>query len=290
MEREPRVNPTHGTVVHIVGARQNRPNVARNLAPSDCPFCVGGLECPDPYDVRWFPNRWPALPDGRCEVLLYSPIHDASLATLSDESMRRLVDMWVERTNHFANRGDVGTLMIFENRGADVGATIEHPHGQLYAFDHVPRRSRERLTWRPPSAPDRHVATANGWSIAVPDASEYPIALEVWPTEKVSDLTQLSHEQCDGLARTLKNTAEVLDSLHGDALPYMMWFNQRDFSSANADNWLHIEFVSPWRDVHVMRYIAGVEVSTGEFFNPVVPEELAERLRQMFGATGGKFA
>lgn len=290
MESEPRIDPTHGTRVHVVGARQNRPNTARASSVSSCPFCVGGLECPEPYDVRWFPNRWPALPDRRCEVLLYSPLHDATLATLAPASARRLVDLWTERTAHFARRGDVGTLMIFENRGADVGATIDHPHGQLYAFDHVPHRSRERLSWLPPREPALRLASEHGWHVAVPAASQYPVALEIWPNDRAADLTELSGAQLDGLAVVLQRTMRVLDGLYDRPLPYMMWFNQRDFSSSDADNWLHVEIVSPWRDADVMRYIAGVEVSTGEFFNPVVPEELATRLRQMFGDTGGNFA
>lgn len=281
-ESSPRVNPTHGTKVHVVGARQNRPNIATNLAPDECPFCVGGRESPEPYDVRWFPNRWPALPDQRCEVLLYSPQHDASLATLPTESLLRLVELWKERTRHHSQRGDVGTLMIFENRGADVGATIEHPHGQLYAFDHVPRRAAERLHWQPPHDATKHVWSHDGWNVAVPEASEYPIALELWPSERVADLTQLTGSQTEALVSVLQHTMRVLDGVYERPLPYMMWFNQRDFSTESTDAWMHIEIVSPWRGPGVMRYIAGVEVSTGEYFNPVVPEELAERLRLLF--------
>ena len=73
-----RVDPHLGTVVHVVGTRQARPN----LPSSGCPFCPGGLEAPDPYDVRWFTNRWPAMPDERCEVVLYTPEHDATFASL----------------------------------------------------------------------------------------------------------------------------------------------------------------------------------------------------------------
>jgi UDPglucose--hexose-1-phosphate uridylyltransferase len=69
-----RTDPFLGTRVHVVGTRQSRPN----LPSSGCPFCVGGLEAPEPYDVRWFENRWPAMDGGRCEVVLYTPVHDAT--------------------------------------------------------------------------------------------------------------------------------------------------------------------------------------------------------------------
>lgn len=69
-----RIDPLSGVVTVVAGDRQGRPD-----RPEGCPFCIGGLEAPEPYDVRSFPNRWPPLPDGRAEVLLFSPEHEASL-------------------------------------------------------------------------------------------------------------------------------------------------------------------------------------------------------------------
>ena len=118
----------------VAGARQQRPN----LPASGCPFCVGGLEAPSRYDVRSFPNRWPALPDDRCEVVLYTPHHDAAFWELGVEGARRVVDLWAARTSALGARADVACVLPIENRGPEVGATIPHPHGQIYAFDAVP--------------------------------------------------------------------------------------------------------------------------------------------------------
>mgnify|MGYP003345189571 CR=1 FL=1 len=83
----PRRDPYLDTVVHIVEARQSRPNL-----PTDgCPFCVGGLEAPDPYDVKAFPNRWPALGEGNCEVVLYSPDHGTSFHGLGVPGVRKVM-------------------------------------------------------------------------------------------------------------------------------------------------------------------------------------------------------
>ena len=276
-----RVHPTHYTRVHVVQSRQTRPNTATDITQA-CPFCVGGLESPEPYDTRWFVNRWPTLSDDRCEVLLYSSQHDASLATLPIHAIRTLIDMWVERTRHHSACTDVATVLIFENRGTAVGATINHPHGQLYAFDHVPQRSQQRLNWTPPMQSDLSVSQHNDWNTAVPFASEYPVALEIWPTKAACDMMSLSTEQLDGLALTLRRIVGVLDAMYQQPLPYMMWINQRDFSSDDTSTQMNIEIVSPWRDAGVMRYIAAAEVSTGEYFNPVVPEELAATLRGLF--------
>ena len=96
---------------------------------------AGGAE---QYDVRWFPNRWPAMPDGRCEVILYTPDHDATFWSLGPEAVRKVVDLWAERSERLGAREDISYVLVFENRGAEVGATITHPHGQIYAFDFVP--------------------------------------------------------------------------------------------------------------------------------------------------------
>ena len=89
-----RIDPHLRTVVHVVGTRQARPN----LPPSGCPFCPGGLEAPEPYDVRWFANRWPAMPGDRCDVVLYTPEHDATFASLGVAGARKVIDLWADRT------------------------------------------------------------------------------------------------------------------------------------------------------------------------------------------------
>lgn len=87
--RETHVDPCLGTVVHVVRSRQRRPN-----PPSaGCPFCVGGLEAPDDYELRAFPNRWPALGEGRGEVVLYTPEHDATFASIGADGALRVIDL-----------------------------------------------------------------------------------------------------------------------------------------------------------------------------------------------------
>ena len=154
-----RIDPYLGTVVHVVGTRQARPN----LPSTGCPFCVGGLEAPEPYEVRWFPNRWPAMQGDRCEVVLYTPHHDATLSSLGVPGVRKVIDLWAERTTALGQRDDVDFVLVFENRGAEVGATIAHPHGQIYAYDHVPQRPASLLSagWKPEAdCGDRFVAVA----------------------------------------------------------------------------------------------------------------------------------
>ena len=287
MNRPPdtRIDPVLGTVVHVVGARQKRPN----LPSTGCPFCVGGLEAPDPYDVRWFPNRWPAMEGDRCEVVLYTSIHDATFPSLGVEGARRVIDLWAERTSALGARDDVDYVLIFENRGPEVGATIAHPHGQIYGYDHVPARQARRLAggWAPERrAETRLITEIDGWRAAVPYAPTFPVAIEIAPVERVPDLPRIDDAGRNGLAATLVDVLERLDRLHGQPLPYMMWLNQRPTVSSAAgagheEAWFNIEIVSPWRRAGVQRFIAAAEVASDEFFNPVIPEDIAARLRAL---------
>ena len=296
-----RVDPTLGTRVHIVGHRQGRPNLpSHTLDSSPCPFCVGGREAPEPYEVKWFVNRWPAMGEDRCEVVLYSPDHEASLRSLGATGISKVIDMWTERTAVNAARDDVACVVIFENRGSEVGATISHPHGQIYSYPHIPDRPRRRLqgAWVPDlSGGDRTIFSGRLWEAWIPEAPVFPVEIAIAPRLQRRSLMDLKAEERFELAEVL---ADVLDRLNrhfgtnSDGTrsghlhtPYMMWLNQQPFSPAPEDqalveaSWLNLEIVSPWRAPGVQRYIAAAEVACQEYFNPVVPEELAAALRSI---------
>jgi UDPglucose--hexose-1-phosphate uridylyltransferase len=281
---ELRVDPVLGTRVHVVGTRQGRPN----LPSTGCPFCVGGVEAPEPYDVRWFPNRWPAMDGERCEVVLYTSDHDATFWSLGVDGIRRVIDLWADRTQALGSRDDVDHVLVFENRGPEVGATIAHPHGQIYAYPHVPERPARRLAggWTPDADPgDRAVVSHGTWNAWVPWATTFPVELALAPSERVGSLLELDDTSRNDLATLLADVLERLDHLFDQPLPYMMWLNQRPTvndphrRADYADAWFNIELVSPWRSPGVPRFIAAAEVACQEFFNPLVPEDLAARLR-----------
>ena len=280
MSDNDRLDPHSGARVHIVAARQNRPN----LPSSECPFCVGGLESPEPYDVKSFANRWPALETGACEVVLYSSQHDATFASLGSSGIRNVIDLWAERSTQLQQQNDVDYVLIFENRGAEVGATISHPHGQIYAFDHVPRRQHSILQsqWKPdPQPADRLVINGDHFVAYAQYAAIHPVSLVVAPHQQVSLLSQLGDELRDELASILHKTFVALDQLFDAPLPYMMWITQAPAKTQYENAWLNIEIVSPWRAKGVQRYIAAAEVSTEEYFNPVDPADIAQRLRTL---------
>ena len=277
-----REDPLTGTSTVVTGSRQHRPN----LPSSGCPFCVGGLEAPEPYDVRWFPNRWPAIPDGRAEVLLYSPDHDGTLWSLGVDGAQRVVDLWAERTAALGARADVAYVLPFENRGPEVGATIAHPHGQLYAFPVVPAAVRRELD-RPcalcPQPPvDLVVARADGWHAAVPVAASWPFELLLAPDDHVPDLVDAGAAGRRGLAVVLVDALARLDRLFDAPMPYMLWVHQRP---TDGGSWpsahVHVHVAPLLRSPGTARFVAAGELGSGVFFNPVAPEDAAARLRSV---------
>jgi UDPglucose--hexose-1-phosphate uridylyltransferase len=306
--------------VNIVGHRQDRPNL-----PSDgCPFCVGGLEAPDPYDVRWFANRWPALAPGApadltvdgaadgigttdhtrpavgaCEVVLFSPDHDQSLASLPHAQVRKVIDLWAARTEALLARPEIEYVLVFENRGREVGATIDHPHGQIYGYPLVPPApagevqagagcSVCREVEREVSAKERIVAEAGDWVAWVPFASGYAYGVRIAPRTHVGSLPALDAAARDDLAAILIDVLGRYDRLWpspyaGYRFPYLLWFHQAPAavsSQANGDGWhVHAHIAPPLRAPGVLRYVASGELGSGTLSNPVVPEDAARALR-----------
>ncbi|MFZ4518737.1 MAG: DUF4931 domain-containing protein [Microthrixaceae bacterium] len=278
-----RIDPLTRRPTWIVGSRQKRPN----LPSSGCPFCPGGIEAPDDYDVRWFTNRWPAMEGDRCEVVLYTPDHDAEFWSLGVGGARRVVDLWADRTRELGARDDVDYVLVFENRGPEVGATIAHPHGQIYAFDSVPPEPLRELVdgvLDPSTVAEELVVCRHGdWTAWVPDAAWWPYELRFAPSTEVPDLVDPRCDR-DGLAAALVDALARLDQLFDAPMPYMMWIHQRP---TDGGDWpgarVHVHVAPLLRAPGVQRFVAAAELGGGVFFNPVTPPDAAAALRDRPG-------
>ena len=158
----------------IASNRQNRPQMPKDW----CPFCPGpdNDKVPKSFDVYEYDNDFPALsqnppmPDdvsteiyktapsyGKCEVILYSPEHTVTLPELSAEHVRKLVDLWTERFEALSSDEKIKYVFIFENRGAVVGVTMPHPHGQIYGYSFIPKKIELELA----SSKEHHEKTGH---------------------------------------------------------------------------------------------------------------------------------
>ena len=244
---------------------------------------------------------------GAAEVILYSPRHDASLGSLGVQQVRKVVDLWADRTAALLLRPEISYVLVFESRGADVGATLNHPHGQIYAYPFVPpspaaEAAHAREIGDDPVAAELAAELADGrrivfdggdWVAWVPYASPYPYGLRLAPRARVGRLDQLDDDQRTGLAEALCDVLGRYERLWraepdaSEIFPYLMWFHQAPRldpdgdPGGDANNWhLHCHLAPPQRSPGVARYIAAGEVGSGMLSNPVVPEDAAAALRR----------
>ena len=280
-EDDLRIDPLTGGYVLVTPGRQHRPN----LPEGPCPFCPGGLEAPGPYDVRHIPNRWPALPDGRHEVVLHSPDHQASFPTLGEEGSARVVERWSARTAALGSRPDVTYVFVFENRGRMIGSTIEHPHSQIMAFGLIPPIPATELSATTchlcPGPDDGLLVTRRaGWQAAVPQAPSWPYELLISPRSHVSDLPAAGPGLRRGLAVMLVEHLIRLDRLLGPDTPYMLWIHQRPNDGAHYPAaHLHLHLAPALRAPGTRRHLAAAELGAGVFFDPVDPCQAAAEWR-----------
>jgi UDPglucose--hexose-1-phosphate uridylyltransferase len=293
--------------VGVTGSRQLRPNLP---AAGACPFCVGGREADPPYVVKTFPNRWPPMipgspipfasdlaigthlpARGAAEVVLYSPDHDASFETLEPAHAAAVVDLWAERTTALRGRPEIDYVVVFENNGAEVGATIPHPHGQIYGFPFLP----------PVPAREAEVAARFGCGICAElklldelaarvvarndtfitfarYAAGWPFELLITPHAHAPTLEALSEAARSDFAQALADALARYRRIFDEPLPYMFWIHQGVH--------LHLHLVTTRRQAGTMRYVAGGELGSGTMFNPVLPEEAAALLRAAGSSSG----
>jgi UDPglucose--hexose-1-phosphate uridylyltransferase len=276
-----RIDPLTGAQVLVTPWRQHRPN----LPDGPCPFCPGGLEAPGPYDVRSIKNRWPALPDGRHEVVLHAPEHCSSFPELGEERSARVVELWSARTTELGSRDDVAYVFVFENRGRKIGATIEHPHSQIMAFATIPPIPAAELS--APACPlcpdpgdDLLVTRQAGWQAVVPHAPSWPYELLISPLAHVADLPAAGPGLRAGLAVMLVDALTRLEKLLGPDTPYMLWIHQQPSDGGHYPSaHLHVHLAPALRAPGVIRHLSSAELGAGVFFDPVDPRQAAAQWR-----------
>ncbi|MGH3001481.1 MAG: galactose-1-phosphate uridylyltransferase [Gaiellaceae bacterium] len=305
-----RLDAFTGTWVGIAPARNARPLDSAAETTEPCPFCPGGTEVPFPYEAAVFDNRFPSFrPDpppppalagptdqalGKCEVVLYTDRHEASFGRLSATELARVLAVWIDRARELWSDPAHAYVCVFENRGSEVGATISHPHGQIYALDHVPpiaaakaaahRRHRERAasclscdSTRADARSDRVVSPNESFVVAVPFAARWPFEVSVRARRhglgRLADLDPI--EQRD-LALALRDVVLRYDALFGFPLPYMMVAQE---APAGEPDWhLAFELYPLHRAPAATKIRASVETGLGLFLNDVAPENAARRL------------
>lgn len=302
--------------VTIASHRQDRIYLPAHDA---CPFCASSptnlSEIPESsYDVVVFENRFPSfagtgqiaptpaegdltLPAvGRCEVICFTDDHNSSFGALAPERVRLVLDAWTDRTKALRTRDGVTQLFCFENRGAEIGVTEHHPHGQIYAYPYVTPRTSKAL-----EALGRHrvahntnlfdvivdeerrdgvrvVISGAHWTAFVPRAARWPFEVHLYPNRRVPTLVELDEAERVEFCAIYLDLLRRFDALFGLPMPYISGWHQAPIGS-EEEFALHLEIFSIRRAADKLKYLAGSESGMDAFISDVSPESGAERLR-----------
>lgn len=303
---ELRRHPLRGEWSIYAAGRQSRtfkPSAADNpLAPSRPGLPLTEIPFED-FELAVFRNRFPGLyPDapepaqselvttaaaGACEVVVYSPDPEGSLATLGQARRRLLVEAWIDRYQALYD-GGCAFVLPFENRGDEVGVTLHHPHGQIYGFPVLPepqRRAAEAFRGGYDLSADvkswgetYQINQAGGLVSYAPRFARFPYEVWISASEPVSGPWAFNEEQCDGFAFLLGDTVRRYDAFFGRTTPYMLSLHAAPHGR-DGEFQFTAQFYPLLRAPDRVKYLASVEQATGIFTVDVMPRQAADQLR-----------
>ncbi|MDR7550971.1 MAG: UDP-glucose--hexose-1-phosphate uridylyltransferase [Armatimonadota bacterium] len=325
-----RYNPLTGEWVLVSPARTRRPwlgareAIPRGALPRYDPGCylcpgnvrAGGARNPAYTGTYVFDNDFPALTPGTpsgvlldhpllqatgqpgiCRVLCFSPRHDLSLAEMSIEEIRGVVEMWVAQIDELSRR--YRWVQVFENRGEAMGASNPHPHGQVWAHDLLPNEAvkedrQQRLYHQERGVPllvdyaaleaerrERLIAENADWLVVVPFWAVWPFETLLLPRRHLPRLPDATAQERSGLAQILRRLLTLYDTLFNVPFPYSMGWHGAP-GGDNPGHWqVHAHFYPPLlRSATERKFLVGYEMLS-EAQRDLTPEEAAERLRAL---------
>jgi UDPglucose--hexose-1-phosphate uridylyltransferase len=335
---ELRQDPLTGEWVSIAVARQNRAFLPPAELDPLAPATPGSpTELPADYDVAVFENRLPSFgpglpghdrygqpganradgdrPDsigigrsrpgyGRCEVVCFGPGRTGSWACFSRSRARTVVEAWADRTAALSGLPGIRQVYVFENRGAEIGVTLHHPHGQIYGYPFVTprtRKLRDSIARYGPSlmadilefeaSSERLLVAGEHFTAFVPFAARWPVEVHVLPHRPVPDLAAASDAERDEIAVLYPRLLRALDRLYDGPTPYIAAWHQApvpdvadglegpDGPGGRSGIRLMLQVTSPRRAAGRLKFPAGSETGMGAFISDVAPEAAAARLR-----------
>jgi UDPglucose--hexose-1-phosphate uridylyltransferase len=338
-EKQPhrRLNPLTGDWVLVSPGRTKRPWKGQTEAPSpenvpaydpQCYMCPGntraGREGNPPYTGTFvFENDYAALrltgeaheqnlsgllvasaERGICRVVCFSPRHDLTLARMNAAELRAVVDVWIEQYRSLGSDPTINSVLIFENRGAMMGASNPHPHGQIWANTTVPNEpAKEQASLLAYQRRHGSCLLCEYWKIEKKQSERLVCENEefaafvpfwaVWPFETIAiskrhfgSMDEFSDSERDTLADILRRLTSGYDKLFETSFPYSLGFHQRPTDGQPHPEWhFHAHFYPPLlRSAAVRKFMVGYELLASPQ-RDITPEDAAARLREV-GAKG----
>ena len=268
------------------------------------------------WQVAVFDNRFPSLTleahsppnaivptlpaTGKCEVVVFTQDAQSSLGSLPLTHIELLLEVWGARTEEISKHAEIRYVLPFENRGTAMGVTLNHPHGQIYAYPVIPPvparmqlQAREYYSEhgrgpledmiRKELQDDKRIIYRGEHAVAfVPACARYPYEVWVAPIKATPSFSALTEAQRADLARALKTVLMKYDALWSRPFPYLLaWFQAPTNSGPHPEAHLHAEFYPPYRTAEKLKYLAGTELAAGLFVMDALPEEKALELQKV---------
>ncbi len=331
-----RRDPLTGEWIPLASHRMNRTHLP---ARADCPLCPSKpdqapSEIPAAdYNVVVFENRFPSLnvreaeppssvdgqdiwperaSNGRCEVVCFTSDHESSFSSLDPTQARIVIEAWADRTRELLAVPSVRDVFCFENRGEEIGVTLAHPHGQIYAYPYVPPRTAQHtaraaehfadtgrdllgdILAAEKQADRRVIMRGEHWTAFVPAAARWPVEVHMVPHRHALNLAETTDAERAELATMYPALLRALDHFFTDAdgepipLPYIAgWFAAPTAADADAAGTanagalprLHLQVISVMRAAGKLKYLAGSESAQGAWVSDTTPELIADRLK-----------
>lgn len=317
---ELRYNPLLDDWTMVSANRAKRPDMPKDY----CPFCPGSGKIKENYEVYKYDNDFPILsldppkPDnvgsdfykveesyGKCDVILYSPDHEGNLKDLSLPHMKKLVNLWVNRFKELSQDKKIKYIFPFENRGREVGVTMPHPHGQIYAYSKMPMRLKvelenarkyfdekkeniyERILKEEIEFKDRIIFENDSFTVFIPFFCEYPYGTYIFPKNNISSFLDFNEKITEDFALALKGITSAYDLLFNKRFPYMMCIynepvNSSEYGKTQEYFNFHVKFFPPLRGENLIKFNASSETGAWVHGNPRKVEECAVELRAAY--------
>lgn len=322
-----------GEWIPMATHRMNRtflpPRDANPLGPKKIGAKYSDGEIPDTdYDVVVFENRFPSLmaipgadntiktldenelfltkpADGRCEVVCFGPNIDQSLVEMGEKRMLTVIEAWADRTKELMGMENIKQVYCFENHGEAIGVTLQHPHGQIYAYPYVtPRMNvmqknaeqyREKtgknlfenlIDSYQKTQKELIIHETDTWILYVPYAAKWPLQMHLMLKRHVNRIDELNEQEKNDLAKIylqmIKTANKFFEYPDGTFLevPYISSWNQAP--KDNTDIRLFCDFFSFQRSLDKLKYLAGSESGMQAWISDTTPENIAARLKEVF--------
>lgn len=276
------------------------------------------------YDIVVFENKFPTFsrnPDkldvgevnkedffsfskkkskGICEVVCYTSNHDLFLEDMPVKRISNLIRVWQDRYFELGKKSFIKYVFIFENKGKEIGVTLSHPHGQIYAFPYIPPIALEELRSsqkfyrknkkclhceiikKELKDKERIVIENKDFVAFIPFYARWPYEVHIYCLRHLGSLCELYDREVTSLSKIIKELVNRYNKLFNFRMPYVMIIHQKPTDNKNYDYYhFHFEFYPPYRTKNKLKYLAGCELGAGTFINDTLPEEKAAELKNI---------